>query len=587
MNYQTRVTELLSSIIGSYLVIADGDKFENEGKRRLEETLSTFVDNDRPVEIVLPGFPFKSLNFHAKTSGPKPDYGEVLALRRLDEMCQAIVSAYPRGVSLTVVSDGTTFNDIIGVSDADRRFYDEEVRTLWSSPHIRWASLEDLVGRDGTSVELRAGLIEKAALPYADLSAFIEAVGKDAKLTAAHDQMCNFLYNDLRPRCDEGIDEEAYFAQIRDKSYEMMYRSQALSAVLNQTYPEAVRLSVHQYDNSGPKYTFAFIEGAAQASAPWHKVTHRDLEGRLSYIDHARIDPARAFAIHRDGQVWIYQESDENVDPAVRLSIVRPPQFGLLIEGDAPGSALGFSPRLMKSLVSFFSFVCMRDCGFEDRQELVEYCQPFGDIYQWHFGPVHVVQPEEKPTGFVQSLEKTPIHWDLSMLPLDHERVKDDEWFCADLFMLYCRTPPQSGEGQTVLVDGREILHQVGPETVELWRSTNITYNTKMTYFGGHPRTYPLVHTHPFTKEPILRYQEGSRSQYQTFSQEVEGLAPDESAKFIEDMNQRIYAAKVCYEHDWKAGDLILVDNYLALHGRNPMTEASSQRELWRVQTVS
>ena len=587
MNYQTKSIDLLTSIFGSYLVKADNDLFESAGKQRLAVTLSKFIERNAPIEIVLPGFPFKSLNFHAKTSGPKPDYGEVLALRRLEEMCAAIADTYQGGAVATIVSDGTTFNDIIGVSDEDRRFYDTEVRTLWPSRHIRWASLEDMVGPRDNPVELRRALVEKARLPYPDLDAFVEAVSADAGLTAAHDHMCNFLYNDLRPRHEEDIDEDAYFAQIRDKSYEMMFRSQALSAVLNQTYPDAVRLSVHQYDNSGPKYTFGFVEGAKLASAPWHKVTLRDLDGRMSYVDHARIDPAKTLAIYRDDQVWLYQEADGEVGPDLRLSVVQAPQFGLVIEGQRPDSVRDLSPRLMKSLVEFFSFVCLRGCDFAERQDLVDYCLPFGEIYQWHFGPVHVVQPEEKPKGFVQSLEKTPIHWDLSMLPLDHERVKEDEWFCADLFMLYCKTPPQSGEGQTVLVDSRRILHEVGPETVERWRSTNVTYNTKMTYFGGHPRTYPLVHVHPFTREPILRYQEGSQSQYQTFSQDVEGLEPSENARFIEEMDRRMYAEKVCYAHDWKAGDMVLVDNYLALHGRNPMTEASSQRELWRVQTVS
>ncbi|WP_319773588.1 L-tyrosine/L-tryptophan isonitrile synthase family protein [Breoghania sp.] len=586
MNEQPRITDTLCAVIGSYLVKGDGDRFEADGKAALAATLQPFVEKGEPIELVLPGFPFKSLNFHAKTSGPKPDFGEVLALRRLEEMCAALDAVYGHGVRLTIVSDGTTYNDIIGVSDADRQAYNDAVRTLWPSRYFRWATVTDLVGHAGSPQELRTALVEKAALPYADLEAFKTAVQADQGLSAAHDRMCAFLYNDLRPQLADDLDEDAYFAEIREKAYEMMIRGLALNAGVERAFPQAVRLSVHQYDNAGPKFSFGFLPGLAHVSAPWHKVPYRHLDGHFSFVDHARIDAENTLAVYRGDQVWLYQESDAAIDPAIKLSIVKPPQFGLLVELDAPEKVKLLTPRLTRSLSDFFSFICVRGCHFEEREDLVDYCLPFGDIYQWHFGPVHVVQPEEKPKGFVQSLEKTPIHWDLSMLPLDHDRVKQDEWFCADLFMLYCKAPPKKGEGETTLVDGREILRQVGPETVEAWRNTHVTYNTKMTYFGGHPRTYPLVHAHPETGEPILRYQEGSKSEYQTFSQEVQGLSQTDSDAFVEEMNRRIYDPKVCYAHPWEAGDMVIVENYLTLHGRNPMSEASSMRELWRVQTI-
>ncbi|MEP3297815.1 MAG: L-tyrosine/L-tryptophan isonitrile synthase family protein [Pseudoruegeria sp.] len=586
MTHQTKTVDLICSIIGSYLVRAEGDKFDIHGKKKLTEKLEIFLKQGRPIELVLPGFPFKSPASHSKTSGQKPDLGEVVALQRIEEMCKAIVNIYPKGVSFTIVSDGTTFNDIIGVSDDDMRYYRDTVQTLLSCPHITWASLTDLVGECDSPDAYRAALIEKANLPYADLNAFIKAVSANTELRTAHDSMCSFLYNDLLPRSENSFDEDAFFAAIREKSYQMTYRHRALSAVVANTYPEAIRLSVHQYTNSGEKLTFGF-DATTNPVAPWHKVTFRKLDGSISFVDRSHINLSKSFTIYHDDQVWMYQESDSEVIEGLHMSVIRPPQFGLDIKSEETGEALSLSPAMIKNLTEFFSFLCLRNCGFEEKQPLVDYCEPFGDIYQWHFGSVHVVQAEENPKGFVQSIEKTPIHWDLSMLPQDHERVKDDEWFCADLFMLYCKTAPQVGEGETVVINGRDVLSDAGPETVEQWRGTEVTYNTKMTYFGGHPRTYPLIHTHPFTKEPIFRYMEGSNSQLQTFTQKVEGISTEKSRRFIEQMNALIYSDKYLYEHSWEAGDMIVIDNHLTLHGRNPMTEASSARELWRVQIIS
>src|SRR5262249_36368905 len=58
-----------------------------------------------PVRMVLPAFPAKSAN-RTKTLGPLPDLGEELALRFLQERCDAVRGRYPPGAKLTICSDG-------------------------------------------------------------------------------------------------------------------------------------------------------------------------------------------------------------------------------------------------------------------------------------------------------------------------------------------------------------------------------------------------------------------------------------------------------------------------------------------------
>jgi alpha-ketoglutarate-dependent taurine dioxygenase len=264
--------------------------------------------------------------------------------------------------------------------------------------------------------------------------------------------------------------------------------------------------------------------------------------------------------------------------------VIKKPRAGIAIR-DSKNIGLDKLPKkYLEWLTVQFGFVVLKKIDFEQHQELVEFAEPYGDIYQWRFGPVHVVKVDDKPDGFVHSKEKLPLHWDLSMLPLDHEKVKHNEYFCNRLIMLYCRHSSNNGGGETTIVDSRNALQLAGKNKVRNWENTDITYFTKATYFGGAPRTYPLVWKHPGCSDPILRYQEGSNLDIQQF--ELSSASMDSTAfdALVQDVNEIAYDDRCMVSHDWEEGDLLLIDNYYTLHGRHPMS--SSERELWRVQII-
>src|SRR5688572_19877658 len=55
--------------------------------------IADFVRQGKPVRLVLPAFPAKSSN-PEKTLGILPDLGEVLALRRLNALCERVAEVY-------------------------------------------------------------------------------------------------------------------------------------------------------------------------------------------------------------------------------------------------------------------------------------------------------------------------------------------------------------------------------------------------------------------------------------------------------------------------------------------------------------
>ncbi len=76
------------------------------GERKLWLTkILYFVKKGVPIEMTILGFPFK-IPVPLKTDRTLPDMGEVLCLKRLDELNKLIQAIYPPGARITIVTEG-------------------------------------------------------------------------------------------------------------------------------------------------------------------------------------------------------------------------------------------------------------------------------------------------------------------------------------------------------------------------------------------------------------------------------------------------------------------------------------------------
>lgn len=80
------------------------------GKIKFLPLVQACVVNCKPVQMVLPAFPFKSPNRRDKTIGSMPDLGEELALMHLNGLCESISERYEHGAQVVITSDGLVYN---------------------------------------------------------------------------------------------------------------------------------------------------------------------------------------------------------------------------------------------------------------------------------------------------------------------------------------------------------------------------------------------------------------------------------------------------------------------------------------------
>lgn len=117
-------------------------------------TVERYLAEGRPLQFVLPSFPFKHAN-PFKDSRHSPDMGEILCLTRLFEICQAIQRVYPPGAQFVIIADGLAYHAMFGITYFEAIQYREEVQRLIM--RLGFDSVDTMGIRRGRTIPASAG----------------------------------------------------------------------------------------------------------------------------------------------------------------------------------------------------------------------------------------------------------------------------------------------------------------------------------------------------------------------------------------------------------------------------------------------
>lgn len=239
------------------------------GGRRHCNLINAAIARNEPVVMILPAFPAKSPN-REKTLGPLPDMGEVLALKRLQRLCADISKIYRPGAELIICSDGRVFSDLVGVSDQDVSAYSRGIQKIvqaFELSHIKFFDLENVLPKASFD-EMRSLLTEN----YSDM---LEEVKQKTSQCPDAQQMFNgihrFMFEDqlvLKP----GLSRTQARQQSKLLAYQVIQRSNAWSRLLEEYFPQAVRLSIHPQPIVSQKIGIRLLASADIWRTPWHSV---------------------------------------------------------------------------------------------------------------------------------------------------------------------------------------------------------------------------------------------------------------------------------------------------------------------------
>jgi taurine dioxygenase len=91
----------------------------------------------------------------------------------------------------------------------------------------------------------------------------------------------------------------------------------------------------------------------------------------------------------------------------------------------------------------------------------------------------------------------------------------------------------------------------------------------------GKPIVHPMVRTHPV---------HGSRAVYfHVTKSQIEGMAPDASKAYMNDLLERMIRPEIVYHHAWRKGDVLVIDDRATMHRAHGDYDRSQSRVLWRI----
>jgi pyoverdine/dityrosine biosynthesis protein Dit1 len=293
-----RITDIL--LRNRRLLDNNGELAVSEEERRPHvDKLLAAIQAQKSIHLVLPAFPAKSGN-REKTLGDLPDMGERLGLQRLQHLCEEIEAVYPPGAHCTICSDGRVFSDLVGVSDAAVSSYREELKAMIAGAQLRSISVFDL---DDMFQNMDYQLMrEELLVVYAEPVRRLRKRVQEEAITRTHfNGIHRFVFEDMTSGEQNDRSRNASREMSKAIAYRVVQRSNAWSRLIDEMFPEAVRLSIHPQPRVSEKIGIHLAPTTDPWGTPWHRVVLKTREG-FQLVRRSEAEAKNAFLVYDSGR---------------------------------------------------------------------------------------------------------------------------------------------------------------------------------------------------------------------------------------------------------------------------------------------
>lgn len=222
--------------------------------------------------FILPAFPAKSPS-PQKTAGHLPDLGEVLALKNLNRMCGEISGHYAPGAEVIICSDGRIFSDVVSVPDDLITAYADGIDQIISDfqlTHLSTFSMDEMIP-EKKGDDLRFAVLAKYGMNEDEVRE--KAKSNPSLFNGLH----RFMIEDQMGLSD--LSKNQLTKLMKERTYELMRRSDAWSFLLEEKFGDVLRLSIHPYPLRAEKFGVKLVAASSGWATPWHNVTVKTKSG--------------------------------------------------------------------------------------------------------------------------------------------------------------------------------------------------------------------------------------------------------------------------------------------------------------------
>lgn len=206
---------------------------------------------------------------------------------------------------------------------------------------------------------------------------------------------------------------------------------------------------------------------------------------------------------------------------------------------------------------------------------LDEIMPALGIPVEYHFGTKLVIEPLPDANNSQFSHHRMPLHTDAVL------NAGGDVSFIG----MECIQASDEG-GETLVASSSAFLALAPSDLVDTLRSITIEYRSRVDGYyiaaadGNHP-THPPIRRDPASGEETLYLAlDDPEDEDRNYSARVVGYSEQASAELLREVDSVLRRPEVLYTHQWRVGEILLLDNRRVLHGRAPFPEGSRRKLL-------
>lgn len=296
------------------------------GKPLFMDKVKAQLSKEQAIRMILPAFPWKSVNRVDKVTGTLPDLGEELALYRLNQMCEDIKAVYPLGGQVVIATDGLLFDDVVGITDEDTWNYGEgllEMARQHGLENIRLMRAMDILGMtNGEALDksMYMSLAEKCRqeilTSYGRTEEEVRQMMKDDPDTlSTYCGFIRFLEADLKyspiTAATKSISGSQYRKTVKKVAIQMMIRAESFTKLLQAHCTDYVRLSIHPSSGSVKLSVPLIVQSSgAFPRSPWHSSLALSVDGSYSTVVAKDVRESHDLVL-KDGRGYYFREKSD------------------------------------------------------------------------------------------------------------------------------------------------------------------------------------------------------------------------------------------------------------------------------------
>jgi L-tyrosine isonitrile desaturase/decarboxylase len=204
---------------------------------------------------------------------------------------------------------------------------------------------------------------------------------------------------------------------------------------------------------------------------------------------------------------------------------------------------------------------------------LDEIMATLGTPVEYQFGTKLSIEPIPGSKNSQFSSRGMPLHTDAVL------NAGNDVTYIG----MECLETPAEG-GETLIASSSAFFALAPPELIDTLRDVTIEYRTRVDGYykenpdGGHP-TAPPIRVDPSTgRDRLYLALDDPDDPDRNYSAMVTGYSEEQSTELLRKVDEVLRRPEALYAHQWRVGEIMLLDNRRVLHGRAPFREGARRK---------